>query len=393
MQRLLNKVLPKLNPMEDKVNIAIIAGQLVVGGAERQLYLWLANLDRERFNPLVLTLHPGHGDYWEKPIETLGIPLVRVRQQNNRLIRLIAIIKILRPFKPDLIHGWHLFASPYAGVVAWFFKAKSIGSLRDSYRVFTKNRLSALLTLTCVDAILVNSYSASKKIENKKIRKNQKVFTINNAIQLSQHNCSENNNFLSEVIKSKINRLLIVSLGRLDYKKRFDLLLLTIAKLKQINTNFHLLLIGDGSERNSLEQIVIKLEIHEYVTFTGEIPDAASWLKAADIFAFTSLDEGMPNVIMEAAAAGLPIVTWRLPFYEELLEHGVSALLVEPEDTGAMKDAILTLMNSPELRESLGQAARRCMFESFSLQAYVEKMTAAYEAVLAGKMQGGGNRQ
>jgi len=55
--------------MPAPTNIAIIAGQLVVGGAERQLYLWLANLDRERFNPIVLTLHPGYGDYWEKPVE------------------------------------------------------------------------------------------------------------------------------------------------------------------------------------------------------------------------------------------------------------------------------------------------------------------------------------
>ena len=56
--------------MPTSTNIAILAGQLVVGGAEKQLFLWLANLDRERFNPIVLTLHPGFGDYWEKPMKT-----------------------------------------------------------------------------------------------------------------------------------------------------------------------------------------------------------------------------------------------------------------------------------------------------------------------------------
>ena len=59
--------------MAEVINVVIIAGQLVVGGAERQLYLWLANLDRNRFDPIVLTLHPGHGEFWEDPIRELGI--------------------------------------------------------------------------------------------------------------------------------------------------------------------------------------------------------------------------------------------------------------------------------------------------------------------------------
>ena len=60
--------------MDEKYKVAIIAGQLVIGGEERQLYLWLANMYRKRFDPLVITLNPFHNDSWETPIEALGIP-------------------------------------------------------------------------------------------------------------------------------------------------------------------------------------------------------------------------------------------------------------------------------------------------------------------------------
>ncbi|MDD4042907.1 MAG: glycosyltransferase, partial [Anaerolineaceae bacterium] len=96
--------------MDEKRKVAIIAGQLVVGGAERQLYLWLAHMDRDKFDPLVITLHPNHNDYWEKPIEDLGIPLFRVAQRPAKMGRLVEIIKILRSFDPDIIHGWHFFS-------------------------------------------------------------------------------------------------------------------------------------------------------------------------------------------------------------------------------------------------------------------------------------------
>src|SRR5215469_4719903 len=101
--------------MGARQNLAIVAGQLVVGGAERQLFLWLSNLDRAKYNPVVLSLHPGYKDYWEDPIQKLGIPLLFVPPRRNKLFRLLDITAKLRTQRPDLIHGWHLFASPYAG--------------------------------------------------------------------------------------------------------------------------------------------------------------------------------------------------------------------------------------------------------------------------------------
>ena len=95
--------------MSQPHNIVIITGQLVVGGAERQLYLWLKHLDRQRFNPSVITLHPDCGDYWEKPNDHLSIPLYRIVRRRNGLCRSRQILSILHYVKADLIHGRNFF--------------------------------------------------------------------------------------------------------------------------------------------------------------------------------------------------------------------------------------------------------------------------------------------
>lgn len=169
--------------MSRKFTIAIIAGQLVVGGAERQLYLWLSHLDRERFQPVVLTLHPEHGDYWENPIRQLSIPLLPISQRPNQLMRLLDIVRVLRLYNPDLIHGWHSFASPYAGMAGKLLGVKSLGGLRDSYRIFWRNPVVARLTLLLVDALLVNSHSAANDHRAVSKAKEVTIYTVQNAVE------------------------------------------------------------------------------------------------------------------------------------------------------------------------------------------------------------------
>jgi glycosyltransferase involved in cell wall biosynthesis len=118
------------------------------------------------------------------------------------------------------------------------------------------------------------------------------------------------------------------------------------------------------------------------MTFTGEIPNAKELLTALDIFCFTSVDEGLPNVIMEAAMAELPIVAWKYPFIEELVENGTMALLVDPEALVTFKEKIQILIESSELRYQLGNDAKHQMLNRFSLNRYIQNMTQVYLSIL-----------
>lgn len=365
-----------------KYNLAIIAGQLVVGGAERQLYLWLSHLDRDKFQPVVLTLHPGHGDYWEHPIESLGIPLLRMPHRRIQLVRAIEIARALSPYRPQIVHGWHLFASPYAGVAAKLLHACSLGGVRGNFRAFCNARMEAMLTLWLMDGIMTNSFSMAVQLQAMRKRNLQRIYTVQNAVENPVSDRLASRVWLSQRYGFSTTGVWIGSLGRLDYGKRFDLLFRVLKLLHQDGIDFQFLLIGDGPERSRLESMAHELGIGKHIVFAGEIPGASTLLNALDIFCFTSLDEGLPNAVMEAAVAGVPIVSWRVPFMEELLKKGDVAVLVEPANISDFKKAVADLINSPELRSRFGQAARDHVLEQFSLGRFIKNMTSVYESLL-----------
>ena len=369
--------------MPTSTNIAILAGQLVVGGAERQLYLWLANLDRERFNPIVLTLHPGFGDYWEKPIEDLGIPLFRINQRNNRISRLREIQRTLQPFQPQLVHGWHLFSGAYASLVAPHFKAKSLVGIRSSFESI-QNSLELRIAQYFADAFIVNSESAAARIKSEKpsIRH---VYVVPNAVIADFESRETVRQRLIRELGLRPDALWLVAVGRLEQLKHFDELLEVAASLQDKQCNFHLILIGGGPEESALIQLSQQLHLEDCVRFTGEIPNAIRLLKGFDIFCMPSILEGLPNVVMEAAAAGLPIVTWQLPFYEELLTPGETALMAAPGDRASFEQAVQAFINDQHLRERLGAAAQAQVIEKFNLDRYIQNMTKVYETMLQPK--------
>lgn len=374
--------------MSEQVNIAIIAGQLVVGGAERQLYLWLSNLDREKFNPIVLTLHPGHNDYWEKPVEDLGIPLFRVARRGNRLVRFFDILKVIKPHSPQLIHGWHLFSSPYAGLAAKWIGAKSLGGIRSNYQL-SSSSLESKLTMMLCDGVVVNSKTSYQLLQKARKQKKPRLYVVQNALEVQFHEREKTRAYLTGEYQIPGNAIWIGSMGRMYPSKRFDLLLQVLSLVKKDFHNFHVILIGDGPERGNLEDLAKTLSLAENITFTGEVPNASRWLKAFDIFAFTSVTEGLPNVIMEAAAAGLPVVAWKLPFIEEVVADERSALLVECGNIKGMKAVIEKLINSPGLYTRLSKAAEEHTRSTFSLENYIKNMSAVYESLLLSSNKSG----
>jgi glycosyltransferase involved in cell wall biosynthesis len=238
------------------------------------------------------------------------------------------------------------------------------------------------LTLLLVDAIMFNSICAADQLRALFKFRKVTIHAVQNAIEDQTSDRQMLRKELSQRFGFSPNNLWIGSLGRLDPKKRFDLLFRVIALLQEDFKDFHFLLIGDGPERMHLEEMADTLGIAGRITFAGEVPGASAWLGALDIFCFTSLDEGIPNAVMEAAVAGVPIVTWGVPFIEEFLEDGKTARLVDPEDLPGFRDVLLELIPSPELRLMLGTNARDHVIKDFSLDRFIQQMTNLYDDLL-----------
>ena len=364
-------------------NVAIIAGQLVVGGAERQLYLWLSHLDREKFRPIVVTLHPNCDDYWENPIESLGIQLLRSPRRHSQFGRLLDIIRLLHPYRPHLVHGWHLFSSPYAGIASRLLGAKaSLGSLRSSFRSYLSQWTLSRLTERLADGILVNSRSVGEQLARSGRWPREKIHVVPNAVEstVEERMCARQ--WLNERWGIPESRIWVGSMGRFDPSKRFDLLLEVMAGLCSSETDTHLVLIGDGAMCAILKAKAKSLQIDDHVTFVGSDTNARYWLSALDIFCFLSTDEGLPNAVMEAAAAGVPVVSWRAPFLEELMKGGELAVLVEPENLPELRAALLELIRNPALCSRLGEAGRRYILDEYSTGRFVHRLTKVYEELL-----------
>ena len=166
----------------------------------------------------------------------------------------------------------------------------------------------------------------------------------------------------------------LLAVGRLSREKGFALLIDAVAQLRTEGVSLNLRLVGDGPLRSDLE--AASRDISECVTLTGELPPAAvrEELGRADIFCLPSFSEGLPVSIMEAMAAGVPVVTTWVAGIPELAENGVTALAVPPARADALADALRTLSADPALRQRLAEAARHRVEQLHDQRANGEQM-------------------
>lgn len=180
-------------------------------------------------------------------------------------------------------------------------------------------------------------------------------------------------------------RFRIVTIGQLQPAKGFHILLDAIAVLVQRSHDLALTIVGDGADRDALTDDVTRLGISDRVTFTGALtqPAVRSVLASADAFALPSLAEGIPVVLMEAMATGLPCVASRITGIPELIDDGVSGLLVTPSDVNELARALACLVEDEALRARIGDAGRERVVRDYNLQQNTLRLVALFRAKVA----------
>jgi glycosyltransferase involved in cell wall biosynthesis len=168
----------------------------------------------------------------------------------------------------------------------------------------------------------------------------------------------------------------LVTVGRLVELKGIDGLLEITAERKP----WRLVVVGDGPERGKLESLAARLGAADRILFTGSVPRSRviAFMKAADVFLLNSLHEGLPHIILEAFAAGLPVAATAVGGTREVVDNGVNGLLVPPRRKERMAAAADRLLSDPGLREVLVEGGRRTLQERFQW----EPMVNGTEAVL-----------
>ncbi|HEX5690488.1 MAG TPA: glycosyltransferase [Roseiflexaceae bacterium] len=264
---------------------------------------------------------------------------------------------------------------------------------RDLFQIpqaaLTERIANASAVITCSGGNLDYLYESARPADHAKIR------LIHHGVDLrgfqpagSQESGvrSQGHSAANSQLPAPNSRPLILSVGRLVEKKGFPDLLLACARLKQRGTPFRLAIYGDGPLHNELMALIAQHDLHDEVELPGAIAqrDLIPVFQRASVFAlapFVTEDgdrDGVPNVLVEAMACGLPVVSTAISGIPELVVHERNGMLVAPRDPDAFADALAVLLQDPAKRAEMGAAARRTVVEGFDLRAAARELAALF---------------
>ncbi|MGL6095731.1 MAG: glycosyltransferase, partial [Fimbriiglobus sp.] len=179
-------------------------------------------------------------------------------------------------------------------------------------------------------------------------------------------------------------RLLVGSVGRLAPEKDYGALVRAVRVLADRGRDVTLVIVGEGDERPALEALARELGVADRVTLPGWRADVRDHLEAMDVFALSSLREGLPNALLEAMALEVPAVATRVAGIPRLVRDGETGRLVDPGNAPALADAIGELLGNPEIRAGFAAAGRRRIADRYSFAARMRILADAYSDLLRG---------
>lgn len=180
---------------------------------------------------------------------------------------------------------------------------------------------------------------------------------------------------------AKDSKLRLLFVGRLSPHKGLSYLFDALCSLKG-KMAFHLQLIGDGELRDELISKAKQAEISDSVEFLGSRTDIAQYYLGCDVFILPSVSEGLSNSLLEAMASGRAVIASNVSGTEDVIQNGISGIIVPPQDSAALAEAIMKIASAPELRKTLGDSAKKSVMKNYSIESVVEKYLALYERLL-----------
>ncbi len=301
------------------------------------------------------------------------------------------IRKILREIKPDVIHSHQIGPLFYAGPIARRERIPVIvhtehgNHLTSSRSFFKRIRIRSIIGITarhmarffCVSESIVDSVTAYGVVPR------HKVSVVPNGIDTSAFEDSSGADALRQSLGIPLNAPVVGTIGRLNEVKRQNLLIRSFAKVLDRVPEAHLVLVGDGPEREALGRLIEELEVAGRVHFAGYQARPQDFLHVMNLFALTSRSEAMPLVILEAWAAGLPVVGSRVGGIPKMIEPGQNGLLFDSGDEAGLVAAFIELLTDPDRARSLGQAGRELVRSQFDTRVMAEAYERQYREVLA----------
>ncbi len=360
--------------------VALIIPTLDRSGAEKQFTLLATGLPRDRFEPHVLLLT--RSGPFEALLRDAGVPVTlldkRWKFDPSTFFRLKTWLAALQP---DIVHTWLFAANAYTRLVAGvvpngriIVSERCVDSWKTGWQLWLDRRL-----IGRTDRLVGNSQSVVEFYQQLGVPA-EKLVSIPNAVECLPPRSIDRAAALRELGWPE-DSYVAGFIGRLATQKRVEDLIFAVETLRQTRPRLRLLLIGDGPQRDRLEQFVRAVGCWDHVRFLGHQAETASWLQLMDVFCLASSFEGMSNSVMEAMAAGKPCLVSDIPPNRELVVQGETGFLAPLGDRVAYMQFLRKLMDEPDVGLQLGAAGRVRMETEFSIAKMVERYAGLYDAV------------
>jgi glycosyltransferase involved in cell wall biosynthesis len=360
---------------------------LHVGGVGRMLLRNVVALESDRVRNYVAYLIPNHmleAQYRAAGFDPVCLDHRHTAHGPRTLQRLVMLI---RELDVDVVHTNHTLDRLYAGLAAKLAAVPTITTAHDTLRgpSTTGERLRSWLDrqllsqYIAVSAAVAHRYQTSRGIPPSRIR------VIHSGIELEKFArppSSDTVQRLKEELGLHDAHPVLLNVGRLHSIKGQKYLVPMMAHVLRRWPHAKLLLVGRGGERAGLEKAIAEAGLENSIRLLGLRDDIRELLAISTFFVFPSLGEGLPISVLEAMAAGKPVIASSVGPMPEMIEDGVSGLLVPPTNPVALADAVDRLMSSPELSLRMGQRGQELAAERFSIRSAVQSMENLYRAVL-----------
>jgi len=372
------------------VKICYVVDNISFRGGERTFAQLVLGLDSRHYEIHAIC---SPGGRFVDVLETAGVPVFPVDMRNKwNLPGLLPMTRYLRQHRFDIVHtqgrgdpfgriaarlaGVPLVISTPAMIVSRYWGA-GLGR-RLLYRII--DRVTDPLVDQC---IVVNHESVDTLVRDHGVPRDR-IAVILNGIEFERYAPSpaaraawRGRWHLSD------DEPAVGAIGKLTWQKGFEYLIRAWPQVRAQVPNARLFILGEGELESELKTLAAELGVAGSCTFTGFEPNVPEALAGLDVFALPSLVEGLPMVLLEAMAAGKPIVASRIAGSLEAITDGLDGLLATAGDADALAALLIELIRSPHLAAQLSAAAQHTARQRFTVERMVRETEALYQRLLA----------
>jgi glycosyltransferase involved in cell wall biosynthesis len=333
---------------------------------------------------IAVFLREGQSNLFIETAGRLAIPVHTMREAGRFDLTVVRALRSLAgELKPDVIQS-HAVKSHFLVRASGLHRMAPWVAFHHGYtwpdrRARTYNRLDRW-SLRAANCVLTVSEPFRRELVRRGVAA-ERIEVVHNAVD-PQWGQRDKSLEASAALRARLGigpeKRVVLIVGRLSSEKDHATLLEAMRRVQGTAPDAHLAIVGDGPERPRIEAAVRALGLAGSVTLAGQVPSAEPFYGIADLCVLSSLSEGSPNALLEAMAAGVPVVATAVGGIPEMVTHGESALLVKPGDCEAMTNAIAALLSDGDLARRLAARAREIVLERHAPEGRMRRLVEIY---------------